>query len=114
MITAIAFDGNGVLYYRQKDFTYALMEYIKARHMPDFDVEGGAADHLRFMRQSFDGAIGKAEAMRLFLDSVGITHPEMRADISRKGNRVLEGYQPFSRQRRKRSWSSSAEASSSG
>ena len=84
MITAIAFDGNGVLYYRKKDFTYALMEYIKARHMPDFDVEAGAADHLRFMRQSFDGAIGKAEAMRLFLDSVGIIHPETRADISRK------------------------------
>ena len=60
MIKAIAFDGNGVLYYRGKDFTEALMEYIRDRHLPGFDTRAGAANHLRFMRQSFDGAIGKA------------------------------------------------------
>jgi len=84
MITAIAFDGNGVLYYRKKDFTYALMEYIKARHMPGFDVEAGAASQLRFMYQSFEGRIDKAEAMRLFLDTAGITNPEVRTDILAK------------------------------
>ena len=84
MITAIAFDGNGVLYYRKKDFTCALMEYIKVRHLPDFDVEAGAASQLRFMYQSFEGRIDKEEAMRLFLDAAGITDPEVRADISRK------------------------------
>ena len=84
MTTAIAFDGNGVLYYRKKDFTYALMEYIRARHCPGFDVEAGAADQFRFMRQSFDGTIGKTEAMSLFLDAAGITDPEARADILRK------------------------------
>lgn len=84
MITAIAFDGNGVLYYRKKDFTDALMEYIRARHMPGFDVEAGAASHLRFMYQSFEGRIDKAEAMRLFMDASGIADPEVRADISCK------------------------------
>lgn len=95
MITAIAFDGNGVLYYRKKDFTDALMEYIRARHMPDFDVEAGAADHLRFMHQSFDGAIDKAEAMRLFLDAAGIIDPEARADISRKEIEYSKGITLF-------------------
>jgi FMN phosphatase YigB (HAD superfamily) len=84
MITAIAFDGNGVLYYRKKDFTYALMEYIKERHCPDFDIEARAADQLRFMHQSFDGRIGKAEAMSRFLDAAGIPDPEVRADITEK------------------------------
>jgi len=84
MIKAIAFDGNGVLYYRGKDFTEALMEYIRDRHLSAFDTRAGAANHLRFMHQSFDGAIGKAEAMRLFLDSAGIVNPQARADISRK------------------------------
>lgn len=84
MISAIAFDGNGVLYYRKKDFTYALMEYIRARYCPDFDVEARAADQKRFMHLSFDGRIDKAEAMRLFLDAAEIADPEARADIQQK------------------------------
>lgn len=84
MITAIAFDGNGVLYYRKKDFTDALMNYIRDRHLPDFDVEAGAEAQLRFMHLSFDGAIDKAEAMRLFLDASGIVDSDMRADVCRK------------------------------
>jgi FMN phosphatase YigB (HAD superfamily) len=84
MITAIAFDGNGVLYFRKRDFTAALMEYIRDRHLPGFDVEAGGADQKRFMHESFDGRIDKAEAMRLFLDSAGISDPEARADILRK------------------------------
>lgn len=84
MITAIAFDGNGVLYYRKKDFTDALMEYIKARHLPDFDIQAGVADHQRFMRQSFSGEIDKAEALRRFFDKTGIVDPDTRADIARK------------------------------
>lgn len=84
MITAIAFDGNGVLYFRKRDFTAALMEYIRDRHSPGFDVVAGAALHLGFMYRSFEGAIDKAEALRLFLDTSGIFDPEVRADILRK------------------------------
>jgi FMN phosphatase YigB (HAD superfamily) len=60
------------------------MEYIKARHRPDFDVEARAADQIRFMHQSFDGSIGKAEAMGRFLDAAGIGEADVRADIIEK------------------------------
>lgn len=84
MIISIAFDGNGVLYHRKKDFTDALMEYIRSRHFPDFDVKTGAAVQLRHMKAAFDGSIGKAAAMVRFLDEVGIHDPVVRGAIIQK------------------------------
>ncbi len=53
--------------------------------------QDGSGQHLRFMHQSFDGAINKAEAMRLFLDSAGIAiprhapiFPERKSNIRRR------------------------------
>ncbi len=84
MITAIAFDGNGVLYYRDRDFTAALMEYIRNSHIPGFHMEEGAKLHRQFMYQSFDGTITKDDAMRLFLDAAGIASPAARKYIAAK------------------------------
>lgn len=84
MINAIAFDGNGVLYYRDRDFAVALMEYVRNRHIPGFSVEEGLKLHQRFMYQSFDGTITKDDAMRLFLDAAGIEDPAARQDIAAK------------------------------
>jgi FMN phosphatase YigB (HAD superfamily) len=84
MITAIAFDGNGVLYYRDRDFTAALMEYIRNRHIADFSVTEGTKLHLHYMYQAFDGAISKGDSVRLFLDAAGIKDPAARKDIAAK------------------------------
>lgn len=84
MIRAIAFDGNGVLYYRDRDFTAALIEYIKNRHIPHISVEEGTKLHRKYMYQSFDGTITKDDAMRLFLDAAGVTAPAARKDIIAK------------------------------
>ncbi len=84
MINAIAFDGNGVLYYRDRDFTLSLMDYIRDCHLPDFDTQRGAATFNGFMSISFDGRIGKREAVDLFLDASGIQEPSVREDIGRK------------------------------
>ncbi len=84
MINAIAFDGNGVLYYRDRDFVLSLMEYIRDRHVPDFDAQAGATVFNDFMRHSFGGGIEKKEVVGLFLDASRIADPEMRADITQK------------------------------
>jgi FMN phosphatase YigB (HAD superfamily) len=84
MINAIAFDGNGVLYYRDRDFAAALMEYVWNKHIPGFSVEEGLKLHRQFMYQSFDGTITKDDAMRLFLDAAGIKDPAARQDIAAK------------------------------
>lgn len=84
MITSIAFDGNGVLYHRKKDFTDALMEYIRSSHLPGFDVKAGAEAQLRHMKAAFDGSIDKKEAMVRFLDEAGISDPEVRRAVIAK------------------------------
>lgn len=84
MIKAIGFDGNGVLYYRNNDFTDALMRYIRERHVPDFNLTEGAALQLRLMRDAFDGTITKEESLWRFLDAIGIVDPEAREDVLRE------------------------------
>ncbi len=84
MIKVIGFDGNGVLYYRDTDFTDALMRYIRERHLPDFDLEGGAELQLKLMRDAFSGGISKDESLRRFLDAIGILGAKEREDILRK------------------------------
>jgi len=81
MIKAIGFDGNGVLYYREHDFTDALMRYIRERHLPDLDLAKGAELQLRLMRDAFSGGISKDESLRRFLDTIGLREPEASADV---------------------------------
>ena len=81
MINAIAFDGNGVLYFRDRDFAQSLMEYIRRLYLPAFDIVSGRAAFENYMRQSFDGSMGKSEAIDLFLDAAGIFEPAVRADL---------------------------------
>jgi FMN phosphatase YigB (HAD superfamily) len=83
MIKALAFDGNGVLYYRDLDFAVSLMDCIRDRWLPGFDVVKGLEEFRRFMVRAFDGGIGKSEAVGLFLDASGIADPETRADVTK-------------------------------
>lgn len=84
MIKAIGFDGNGVLYYRRDDFSYALMRYIKDKYLPAFDLGKGAELQRKFMYEAFDGGISKAVALAHFLDRIGLRDPDIQADIIRK------------------------------
>ncbi|MDP2791050.1 MAG: HAD family hydrolase, partial [Rectinemataceae bacterium] len=67
-----------------RDFSVSLMDYIRSRHLPDFDTVNGLSEFRRFMVLAFDGSIAKPDALRLFLDSAGIMDPEVRADLIRK------------------------------
>ena len=81
MISALAFDGNGVLYYRDQDFPIMLMEYIRMHYLPELDIKSGVEIFSKFMRQSFNGNISKSKAMNLFLDTIGISGEDYRNDI---------------------------------
>ncbi len=80
-ITAIAFDGNGVLYYRDRDFGDELIEWIRTACLPGLDTARAAASHLRWMRSAFDGRIDKTRAMESFLDETGLSDPAMRRAV---------------------------------
>jgi FMN phosphatase YigB (HAD superfamily) len=83
-IKAIGFDGNGVLYYRPKDFAAALMDHIRERFLPRLDLAKAEASHRTHMLRSFNGTIGKAEAIAAFLDDLEITDPRIRKEIEDK------------------------------
>ncbi|TXT42052.1 MAG: hypothetical protein FD137_2329 [Spirochaetes bacterium] len=80
-IKAIGFDGNGVLYHRTKDFTAALASFIQKRFSPRLDLGFAEDCHRRHMFRSFDGSIGKAQAMGDFLDELGVSDPCARNAI---------------------------------
>lgn len=84
MIKAIAFDGNGVLYYRGTDFVDELVEYIASLHVKGLDRGRAVADFNRWMKASFDGSIGKPEAILGFLEGVGVTQAGARREIAAK------------------------------
>jgi putative hydrolase of the HAD superfamily len=83
MIRALAFDGNGVLYYREKDHTDALVEYLVQRYLPDCD-RAAVTDLFRsLMVQAFDASITKPEALERFYAGLGIVDPEVKMDLTR-------------------------------
>lgn len=84
MIKAIAFDGNGVLYYRGMDFVEELVAYIAALHVKGLDQAAAVADFNRWMKASFDGRIAKPEAIGAFLEGIGVDHPRARREIAAK------------------------------
>lgn len=84
MIKAIAFDGNGVLYYRPSDFVDELVDYIAATLVPGLDRPAAAGDFRRWMKASFDGGIGKGEAMERFMDGIGVADKVARTVITAK------------------------------
>jgi len=84
MIKAIAFDGNGVLYYRDSDFVDELVDHIAATLVPGLDRAVAAGDFRQWMKASFDGGIGKGEAMDRFMDGIGVSDEAARAVISAK------------------------------
>jgi len=84
MIRAIAFDGNGVLYYRTSDFTDALIHYIHETYMPNLNLEHAVALQLKFMHEAFDNLISKEDALTRFMNSIGLQDPEARRDILSK------------------------------
>jgi FMN phosphatase YigB (HAD superfamily) len=83
-IKALSFDGNGVLYYRSKDFAAALVAFIRKSFIPALDVAAAEASHRVQMLRAFDGSIDKTEAMGAFLDDLRITDPKMRKAIMDK------------------------------
>lgn len=84
MIKAVAFDGNGVLYYRDADFVDDLATFTAAHVVPGLDRIRIAAEFRRWMRAAFDGSIGKAEAVDRFLDELGVTDLSSRTRIRDK------------------------------
>ncbi len=81
MIRAIAFDGNGVLYYRTSDFADALIHYIHETYMPNLNLEHAVALQLKFMHEAFDNSISKEDALKRFMDAIGLQDPKARTDI---------------------------------
>lgn len=84
MIKAVAFDGNGVLYYRDADFVDELCAFTVARIVPGLDRHRMATEFRKWMHEAFDGSIGKAEAVDRFLDALGITDLSARTRIKEK------------------------------
>lgn len=84
MIKAVAFDGNGVLYYRNADFVDELSAYVVAYVVPGLDRWRTAAEFRKWMHAAFDGSIGKADALDRFLDALGVTDLSSRTRIKEK------------------------------
>lgn len=99
MIKAIAFDGNGVLYHRGADFVDELVGHIAALHLKGLDQAGAAAAFNRWMRASFDGSIGKPEAIGGFLDELGVTEAAARGEIAAKELELSRGIRLFPTER---------------
>lgn len=95
MIKAIAFDGNGVLYYRAADFVDELVDYIASGLVADLDRKRAAAEFNRWMRASFDGGIGKGEAIARFLDAIGVLDVAQRESIKAKELELSRGIRLF-------------------
>lgn len=82
MIRALAFDGNGVLYYRDKDHTDAIVDHLVQHYLPDCDRAEVTALFRSLMYQAFDSSITKPEALERFFSALGITDPEARKDLT--------------------------------
>lgn len=81
MIKAISFDGNGVLYYRSKDVSDSVLEYIKTNYKSDLEVDENRKKFRELLERSFSHEFSKLEMLERYLDYAGITDLNHRKDI---------------------------------
>ena len=84
VIRAIAFDGNGVLYYRGEDFVDAVAEHFVRQWAPGLDPDAVRASFRKAMNASFDGTYGKKDAIARFLKEWGVGDPAAQQDVEAK------------------------------
>ncbi len=84
VIRAIAFDGNGVLYYRGEDFVDAVAEHFVRQWSPSLDPDAVRISFRKAMNASFDGTYGKRDAIARFLKEWGVDDPAALQDVEAK------------------------------
>lgn len=99
MISAIAFDGNGVLYYRSGDLAEDLVAFAAESFAPRLDRAAAAAGFRAAMAASFDGKSSKAAAVAALLDGAGILEPEARSRVEAEESRLSSRIELFPTER---------------
>jgi FMN phosphatase YigB (HAD superfamily) len=95
MIKAISFDGNGVLYYREKDVADSLLEYIKENYKSDMELSENSSKFRELLERSFRNEFSKTEMLEKYLDYACITDLNQRKDIIEKEMEFSRSVQLF-------------------